>query len=228
MEGNFETNSMSQGSSNQNPASGSNFETGNDLMSGHEGNSEPKMTWMDYLQDGVEKGYYKSETNGIFDIDEVVKEANQKMYDEENRSVSWSIEDLSGTPHERLEELSQINDEDIERNIEDSQDESVSKIRETSSTNESDGENLTFEEQIIKLQAEAMKLMAESINGNNKNKDAEELAKKLRQLLDQIEKDKGISKTTLMSGALAVMSVLMNIIEGGYKKLENEVERARG
>lgn len=145
------------------------------------------------------------------------------------------IMNIPGTAHDKLSGLAHLSDEETEResvNIQETQkdtnsEQNENKFLEKSEKLELDENELSFEEQIIKLQAETMKVMAESMHSSN-NKEAEDLMKKLKKLLEQIEKDNGINKESLMTGVLAVMMLVMNIIEGSYKKLESEVKVAEG
>ena len=41
--------------------------------------SESNMTYLDYLKDGVDKGYYKQDSEGIFSMEEVMGEAQDEM-----------------------------------------------------------------------------------------------------------------------------------------------------
>jgi len=239
MEGNFESGGgVSGGSSMPDPGGTIEFDSGGSLTdAGDFSSSNSNLTHLDYLKDGVDKGYYQAEAEGIYSIEDVMSEAQEEM-SENDKESEWDVMDIPGTAHEKLETLAQANDEDIYllEKGEESEPKLSAEDKEGVEDQAKDAENIenkenqpSFEQQVIKLQAEAIKLMAEGMNSKVKEKDLEELLKKLKKLLNELEKGKdvkGSKKTTLLSGVFTAITLLLEMGEEGYRKLEHEVKEA--
>ena len=228
MEGSFETGGGSSGGSSMPDPGGSvEFNPSGDLQdSGGFNTSNSNFTHLDYLKDGVDKGYYKQDAEGIFSMEEVMSEAQGTMSENE---IKWDVMDISGTAHEKLESLAEMSDEEFEgkeattgKNIKSEKNNSNELI----TTPEK--EELSFEQQIIKLQAETMKLMAQAMNSKVDKKELEELLKKLEELTEEADSDKEKSgkKANLLTGVFSAVLILLEASEKGYKMVENEVKEA--
>ena len=83
MDGNFESGGFSSGSSMGGAQGGSGFDSSVDMgnFDGLQAESlnSTGMTSMDYLSEGVAKGYYKQDTEGIFSLEDVMSEAQEEM-----------------------------------------------------------------------------------------------------------------------------------------------------
>ena len=141
----------------------------------------------------------------------------------------WDVMKIPGTAHEKLEGLAGMSDEEFEdqaaaeENINSDKDQAGNEGFEAEVENE-----LTFEQEIINIQAETMKLMAEAMNSKVNKKELEELLKKLKELAKQAEDDKDNSgrKANLLTGMFSAVLILLEASEKGYKMLENEVKEA--
>ena len=224
MEGNFETSGggASGGSSMPDPGGFAQIESSGGFGSMNSNNApDSNSGWLNYLQDGVDKGIYKAETEGVFSLDEVMSDAQAEM-SEADEKQDWDIMKIPGATHEKLSGLAEMSDEDINQLEQNEVVELYSEAEENTdkSVKERSAEKLenkeyqpSFEEQIIKLQAEAIKLMAEGMNSKVKEKDLEELMRKLRKLLEEIgqEKEKGSNKTNLLLGVFAAVTLLLKM-----------------
>lgn len=226
MEGNFESGGGSSGGSSK-PGSGG---IGEFNSSGELGGTNPtnstssNMTHLDYLKDDVDKGYYKTETEGIFNVEDVVSDAQREMEREE--SPEWDLMDIPGTAHEKLSELSEMSDEEIERTeqVEESKESKREQKNIPEISTEPEKDELSFEEKVIMLQAETMKLMAEGMNSRVNKKELEELMRKLQELIEETEKEKDGKKATLLTGLFGAVLILIQAGEKSYEMVEDEVK----
>ena len=183
-------------------------------------------SFTEFESSGFSEEIYPKGDGGIFEKEEIIDLTGENNIEE--KSGDREIMDIPGTAHEKLVAFAEESDQEVEVEGNGIDAEAQGKIDEDTKTEDVKEENkLTLENQVIKIQAETLKLLAQSINGELNKKELEELIKKLKKLLEELEESKGTKKETLISGVFAVLTVLLQIGDQGYKKLEKEVNEAQ-
>jgi hypothetical protein len=168
-------------------------------------------------------------------VDSAVRSGGDGMFAEE-------VMDIPGSSHDKLTVLSQmyeVLEEEMDESVnvspeaEDSVNEittevdSEKEISETSNnaSEEQIEEEEPIEQKVMFLQSEAIKLLANTLEGNYKTRESEELLKKVRELLNQLDKKEiEKSKKEYLAGAvLGVALIVVKIAEKGFGFVEEEV-----
>jgi hypothetical protein len=165
-----------------------------------------------------------------------------------NETFDEEIMEIPGSSHDKLTALSQM-----EENSDEANDESGSEnpnteepeIKEEAKGEKTEGKSNinekgksvsekqiepeeSIEQKIMLLQAEALSLLAKSIDGKIDSKQNQELIKKLKELLEKLGKEdeekKGSKKENLLFAVLGIIEVVVKITEKGLGEIEKEVK----
>jgi len=233
MEGNFESGGMNSGSSMGGGQVGSGFDSGAE-MSFEATQPSPSlnsggMTWEGYLRDGVDNGFYKVDEEGVFGLEDVMMDAQNEMSRDETgaEEPEWDFMNIPGTAHEKLSTFSEMSDEEIDE-ADEANKNATNAVNDKTNSEESftepEKEGLTFEQKIIQIQAETLKLIAESMGKEVNKKELEELMKKLKEIIKEAEGEKNSTKTKMLTGVFWSAILLSKIAEEGVNRFENEVK----
>lgn len=190
----------------------------------------PKMSGMDYLREGVDKGFYQVETEGKFSLESVMSEAQAEM-EQDEKTPDRQLMDIPGTAHEKLESLAQMNvdlsekkqlhsnnNDQVERNI----------SREINTEPET---SITMH--IMMVQAEAIKMIAKAMEDEKqlKKEELEELIKKLKKLLEESqaagggENKKEDKNGVILNTTLSLIGLMFSLSEKTANQLEEEASK---